>query len=396
MSRLRFQVALFTVIRLVFNIAHRMVYPFLGVIARGLGVDLPAMSLALTARAVIGTIGPFAATVADSRSRKFGMLLGVGIFSLGSGVVVFFPTLIGLTVSLVLTSLGKYIFDPGMQAYLGDRIEYERRGLAIAITEMGWSLAYVVGIPLVGLIIARQGWMAPFPLFALLGGLSFAALFFLLPGVPLAAPSSNGAVANFRLVLISAAALAGLSISMLTSAGNELVNIVFGVWLEESFGLKIAALGLAAAVIGVSELTGEGLVAGFVDRIGKPRAVGLGLAANSLAALLLPLLGRTEPGALIGLSFFYLSFEFTMVSLIPMMTEVLPAARATLLAFNVAAFSLGRAVGAPLAPLLYSHGLWAITLATAALNLVAIGALRVLSVQPGAVPSVAVAPSDAD
>ena len=52
MQRLRYQIALFTLIRLIFNTAHRMVYPFLGVIARGLGVDLPAMSVALTARAV--------------------------------------------------------------------------------------------------------------------------------------------------------------------------------------------------------------------------------------------------------------------------------------------------------------------------------------------------------
>lgn len=396
MNRLRFQIALFTATRLIFNVAHRMVYPYLGVIARGLGVDLPAMSLALTARAVIGTVGPFAATVADSRSRKFGMLLGIAIFSLGAGVVAFLPTLAGLTISLVLTALGKYIFDPGMQAYLGDRIPYERRGLAIAITEMGWSLAYVIGIPLVGFIIARRGWMAPFPLFALLGALAFVALFLLLPHERLDPAASSGTVANFRLVLISVAALAGLGISLLTSAGNELVNIVFGVWLEDSFGLKIAALGLAAAVIGISELTGEGLVAAFVDRIGKPRSVALGLAANTLAALLLPWLGRTEPGALLGLFLFYFTFEFTMVSLIPMMTEVLPSARATLLAFNVAAFSLGRAIGAPLAPLLYSHGFWAIALGAAVFNLAAMAALRVLSAYMLVSPAALIAPSDSD
>jgi predicted MFS family arabinose efflux permease len=183
---------------------------------------------------------------------------------------------------------------------------------------------------------------------------------------------------------------------LLTSAGNELVNIVFGVWLEDSFGLKIAALGLAAAVIGISELTGEGLVAAFVDRIGKPRAVAFGLAANTLAALLLPWLGRTEPGALLGLFLFYFTFEFTMVSLIPMMTEVLPTARATMMAFNIAAFSLGRAIGAPLAPLLYSHGFWATALGAAVFNLAAMAALRVLSARMLVSPAALIAPSDSD
>ena len=373
------QLALFTVIRFVFNTAHRMVYPFLGVIARGLGVDLPAMSLALTARALVGTLGPFAATVADSRSRKFGMLLGLGVFSSGAGIVALLPTLPGLTISLVLATMGKYIFDPSMQAHIGDRVPYERRGRAIAITEMGWSLAYVVGIPLMGLLIARRGWVAPFPLFALLGLLMFAALYLLLPHEPLREPPPNGTFSSFRVVFASIPALLGLSIALLVSAGNELVSLVFGVWLEDSFGLKILALGAAAAVIGLAELSGEGLVAGFSDRMGKPLAIALGLAANSVAALLLPLLGRTTPGALAGLFLFYITFEFGVVSMIPMMTEVLPSARATLMAFNIAAFSLGRAIGAPLAPLLYGHGFWVVAVGAAAFNLVALVALRFMT-----------------
>jgi len=375
------ELALFTIIRFVFNTAHRMVYPFLGVIARGLGVDLAAMSLALTARAVIATFGPFAATVADSRSRRFGMLLGLGVFSLGAGVVAFVPTLLGLTISLVLTTMGKYIFDPGMQAYIGDRVPYDRRGRAIAVTEMGWSLAFIIGIPLTGLLIARRGWMAPFPLFALLGLLMFAALYFLLPHEPQNQPAQIGILSSFKVVLASTTALAGVSISLLATAGNELVNLVFGVWLEDSFGLKIAALSIAAAVIGLAELSGEGLVAGFSDRMGKPRAIALGLAANGLAALLLPVLGRTTPGALVGLFLFYLTFEFTVVSLIPMLTEVLPAARATLMALNIAAFSLGRALGAPLAPLLYGYGFWVVAVGAAGFNLAALGALRFMTAQ---------------
>jgi predicted MFS family arabinose efflux permease len=62
-----------------------------------------------------------------------------------------------------------------------------------------------------------------------------------------------------------------------------------------------------------------------------------------------------------------------------MMTEVLPPARATLMAFNVAALSLGRAMGAPLAPLLYKQGFWAVAIGAVVFNLVALGALRILT-----------------
>ena len=86
--------------------------------------------------------------------------------------------------------------------------------------------------------------------------------------------------------------------------------------------MQIAALGAASAVIGVAELSGEGLVAAFVDRLGVTRAIFIGLVVNSLAALSLPWMGRTELGAVAGLLIFYLSFEFALVSVYPLMTEV--------------------------------------------------------------------------
>jgi predicted MFS family arabinose efflux permease len=371
---LRWQLAAFTLIRMVFNTLHRMVYPFLAIFARGLGVNLTTISYALTARSVVGTFGPFAASVADHRGRRFGMLLGAGLFMAGAAVVVFWPSFPGLTISLVLATLGKYIFDPGMQAYIGDRVPYEQRGRTIALTEFGWSLAFVLGVPLMGFLIASKGWLAPFPLLSLLGVVTFGGLVWMLPKDAL---PENPARPwdNFRLVLTSLPAMAGLAIGLLATAANEQVNLVFGVWLEDSFGLKIAALGAASAVIGFSEMGAESLVAAFVDRLGKLRAIALGLVVNSLAALALPWLGRTEFGALAGLFLFYISFEFAIVSFLPVMTELLPTARATLMACNVAGLSLGRAFGAFLAPRLYGSGFLAVALSSVGFNLLALVAL---------------------
>jgi len=378
MTRLRTQLPIFTLIRTVFNTLLRMVYPFLSVFAHGLGVDLTTMSYALTARGLAGTFGPFVAVVADQQGRKFGMLFGAALFTLGASLVVFWPTFPVLVLSLILTTMGNYIFGPSLQAYLGDRTPYQERGRAIAVTEMGWSLAFIVGVPVMGFLIARSGWMAPFPLLTLLGVLIFAGLSLLLPKDEKPAGSTSTLGANMRAVLSFAPALAGLSIGLFASAANELVNVLFGVWLEESFGLKIAALGVAAMVIGFSELSGEGLVATIVDRLGKPRAVALGLSVNSLAALALPMLGRTEAGALAGLFLFYFSFEFTIVSCMPMMTEVLPGARATLMAFNVAFISFGRAIGAPLSTLLYRFGFSFVTVGAVCFNLLALLSLYVM------------------
>jgi predicted MFS family arabinose efflux permease len=359
---------------------HRLVYPFLPILLSGLGVSLPTISLALTLRALLGAFSPFLASVADSRGRKSGMLLGLLVFSLGVGVVAVWPTFPAFIISLLLAAGGKYIFDPSMQAYLGDRVAYQRRGLALALTEYSWSLAFILGIPLMGLLIARWGWSAPFPFLALAGLFSIVWLGWLLPKDPLPEANQSGIWRNLRAVLSYKPALLGLLMGLFMSTANETVNLVFGVWIEDSFGLKIAALGAAAVVIGVAEFGGETLVGLVTDRLGKPRSVAGGIILNCLAVLMLPFLGHSLGGALVGLFLFYITFEFGVVSALPLMTEIVPTARATFMAATVAGFALGRALGAFLAPSLYKWGIFGSGVAAVVFNLLALGSLYFLIV----------------
>ncbi len=369
--------ALLAGIRTLFNTAYRMMYPFLGTFARALGVPLEEMAWVLSARSLVGAASaPFLSRIADLKGRRIGMALGLALFSLSLAGVVFWPTFETLALALVLSTVAKYLFDPAMQAYLGERVPYEQRGLALSITELGWSLAFIGGIPLMGFLIARWGWMAPFPLLGTLGLLSLALLWRMTPDDRAAQAARPGRREGFRAVFASSTALAGLAVGFFASSANEVVNLLFGVWLEDSFGLQIAALGGASAVIGLSELGGEGLVAALADKLGKKRAIALGLSGNILAALLLPRLGGSVAGALAGLFLFYITFEFTLVADIPLMTELLPQARATLMAFNVTVLSLGRAFGAPLGTFLYRYGFPTVVLGAAALNGLALLALR--------------------
>ena len=363
------------VLRTIFNTMHRMVYPFLGTFARGLGVDITALSFALTGRSLAGAFVPFIASVADQRGRRFGMLAGIALFTIGVALVAIWPSLWTLTAALILALLGKYMFDPAMQAYFGDRVPYGRRGLALAITELGWSLSFILGVPAMGFLIASYGWSAPFPVLALLGLGMFAVIWKMAPRRDSNHVPARNPWANFGAVLRNRPALMGVSIALWASAANELVNLIFGVWLEDSFGLQIAALAGASAVIGLSELSGEGLVALLTDRLGKARALALGISANTGAAILLPFIGRTEVGALVGLFLFYITFEYVMVSHVPMMTEMLPGARATVMSFNLTGHSLGRALGAFLAPILYGVGFQYVTVGVVVFNVLGLLAL---------------------
>jgi predicted MFS family arabinose efflux permease len=371
------QLLILTAARTVVNSGYRMIYPFLPVIARGLGVELSELALAITARSSLGLASPFLGSFADVVGRRRTMLIGLLLYSASLMIVGLSPTLPALFVSLILAAAGKLILDPAAGAYLGDRVPYSRRGLAMALSEVSWSGAFLLGVPLAGWLIARAGWNKPFLLFAILG-LGSAALVRVIVPTEAAHPHVQPSLrSSFRLVLGSRAAMAGLAVGLLISTSNELINIVFGAWLEYGFGLQVAALGAASAVIGVAELSGEGLVAGLADRLGKRRAVALGIAANAAACLALQPLGRTLPGALAGLFLFYISFEFALVSGIPLMSELVPGARATVLAGNMGSHSAGRALGALIGPALFaggvlSSGLVANAVAAAALDAVAL------------------------
>lgn len=371
------QLITFMFLRTILNTAHRMVYPFLSVFARGLGVDLSTMSLLMTVRSLLGTSGPLFAPIADRRGRKFGMLAGILIFTFGVSLVAIYPSFWTLAIALMFSIVGKYMFDPAMQAYFGDRIPYHQRGTALAVTEVAWSLSFIVGVPVVGFLIDKFGWSAPFPFFTILGFLIFFIVWRMVPREDSHHQLTKSSREGYRAVLTSAPAKAGIAIAMWASAGNELVSVIFGVWLEDSFGLKIIALAGASAVIGISELSGEGLVALTTDRLGKPLALTIGLVGNALAAILLPIIGHTQSGALVGLFLYYITFEYIMVSHIPLMTEIVPSARATMLSMNVTGHSLGRALGALLAAFIYQQfGFLFVALTAVIFNVAALLALR--------------------
>jgi predicted MFS family arabinose efflux permease len=370
--RLSLQIAAFSLIRTIFNTGFRMIYPFLPVLARAVGVNLETMALIVTARSTLGLAGPVLGSLGDHIGRKRAMLIGLVLFVWGLFLVIFWPTFISLMLGFILGAAGKIIFDPAMQAYLGDRVLYAKRSRAIALTELGWSWAALFGLPLVGWIIARAGWIAPFPLLASLGGIAIFILWKILPSDPITTRANAGFKQALRAILAHPAALAGLGVGLLISFSNETVNIVYGAWIEQDFGLKVEALGAASAVIGLAELSGEGFVAALTDRIGKRWAIGSGIALIIMACLSLPFLGHTLPGALIGLFFIFIVFEFTFVSAISLMTELVPDARATMMAGNLTAAALGRALGALIGPTLFTIGLLANSTAAAGLAALAL------------------------
>ncbi len=369
-GRLRMQVAVATLARLVINSGYRMVYPFLPEISRGLNISQRTAGQLMTVRAAVGVTSPLFGLYSDRHGRRPMMAGGVLVLVAGAAIIALGPCYPAVILGFALLGMTKALFGPSLLAFLSERVPYERRGRAVAVVELAWGGSILAGIPLLGWVIEMWGWQAAFVVLAAAGCAALVALWRALPndGPAVALPAGRtGLTQVTRLVFRNPAARAMMAVTGLMIAANEIVFIVYGGWMETEFGLSVGRVGLATAVIGAAELLGETGVGGIVDRLGKRRSLAVGLLLTAAGYLCLPRIAISLPWALMGLFFAFLFFEFTIVSTIPLSTEVVPAARATMMALTGTAGSLGRAAGAWVGTTLWELGGMAVNGAAAGL-----------------------------
>ena len=343
------QIVVATMARLCINTARRFVYPFAPAISRGLGVPLVAVTSLIAVNQATGLLSPFFGPLGDRWGYRAMLLVAIGLLGTGMLLGALVPVYSAILIALFLAGLAKSIFDPALQAYVGERVPYERRGLVIGVIELSWSGSSLVGIPIMGLLIEHVGWQGPFLVLAVLSILALLALGLLIPArhdQQQHARHNPGFREGWQQLRANRLALGGLGFGFLFSMANDNVFVVYGAWLEQAFALSLVALGAATTVIGVAELLGEMLTASVADRLGLKRALAAGAGLAILAYACLPVMGQTLPLALLGLFLVFLTFEFGAVTAISLFTEVLPGARATMMSAFLAVASLGRVAGA--------------------------------------------------
>jgi predicted MFS family arabinose efflux permease len=339
--------------RTTINTSFRIIYPFLPSIARGLGVSLTAASGLITLRLVARMGAPLLGPLADRHGRRRTMEAALLLFALASALLAGVGTFAAAAVAFVLYGIAKALYDPALHAYLGDAVPYHERGRATGAIELSWSSAWLLGVPASGFLIERFGWRAPWAALLALGllgmGLTHAGL---PPAAPGSAHSSDKSLAasmtiTWRNLLRRRAVVVLLLTSLLLTLANEIPFIVYGAWLEAAFGLSLTALGLASTVVGLAEAAAELGTTAITDRLGKRRSVLVGLLGLAASMVALPCLVRLGlAAALTGVALMLLTFEFGVVSLLPLTTELAPDARATLFSLTATVFSLSRILGA--------------------------------------------------
>jgi predicted MFS family arabinose efflux permease len=334
-TQLTLTIVVTTLCRLVLNTARRFVYPFAPALSRGLGVPLTAITSLIAVNQATSVIGLFFGPVADRLGYRLMMLAGMALLVVGMFAGGFFPFYGVILIALFLAGLGKSIFDPALQAYVGERVPFHRRGLVIGFL-----------VPAIALLIDRLGWRSPFFVMGGLGLIGILILRILIEKGGQKDPQKDSPVLfknAWRPLLRERAALGALLYSFWVSVANDNLFVVYGAWLEDRFSLSIVALGFGTAVIGIAELIGETMTAALADRLGLKRSLTGGLVACIICYGILPYMSQTLGLALVGLFLVFLSFEFMIVTGLSLFTELLPSARATMMASYLATAGIGLA-----------------------------------------------------
>ena len=379
---------LLTLGRLAINTNLRMMFPFAPAIARGLELPVQTITDLIAFRYLVGLIGPLFGSLSEQYGRRIIAIGSLGLFAASMWMIPLGMGYWPLAIGLGLAMFAKSIYDPTVYGYLGDAVPYERRGRAVGFLEISWAGGMFIGAPFVGLVMAWQGWQAPF---WWLGGLALVAAVWLWGAMPrvargtAVAPSLSVAqVLRERPVIWVV-----LAYILLFTTSMTLMFVNYGTWLEETFAAELGQLGqtlfqgragllggigVVTAVIGLAELLGEGSTALFSDRWGKRPFVLVCAAVVTAMYALLPSASHSLPLVMLVLFVLFLFFEGAVVGGLSLYSELVPRARSVVLSIVFGGLNLGFALGSWLGTRVWdAAGLATTCYISAVLTLVAFG-----------------------
>ena len=338
------RLAIIVASRLMLNAIFRVTYPLVPFVAATFGVSLRAATWLVTIQVLAGLASPLGGWLSDRRGYRGTMLLGLGISCVGAVGVALAREFAMIVAALAVIGLGAAIYQPSMHAYVGELTPLARRGRALGIVELSWSLAGIIAVsPIVAVVIWSGELRLPFGLLALLILVMLLLSAFSLP--PEQRHRAQHEALSFRRVIGQPHILAFLLFLWFAVCGQEVLFIAQVPWLTQRFNASPQTISVALFVFGLGELAGVFLVTIFADRIGRLRAPLLGFTGAALIYVLLPILSQTWTIYLGLFALFALAFEFAIVSSFALASGLDPAARGTVMAGSTVATATGRAAG---------------------------------------------------
>lgn len=316
--------------------------------AKDLDISIPSAGLLVSLYAMGVAIGAPILTALTSRLPRKGLLIGLmGLFTIGNALASLAPGFTSLVIARILTGFAHGVFFSIGSTIAAALVPAERRGSAIAIMFAGLTVAIVTGVPFGTFIGQHFGWRATFIGVALLGVISLAASWLLVPH-----DLKNEKAASLRTqvkVITNKRLLLGFLMTTLGYGGTFVAFTYLSPILQEVTGLSEAVVNFMLLLYGVAIALGN-LVGGKVANKHPLKAL---LWLFILQALVLLLFTFTAHYTIWGIVTLFImgGLSFANVPglqlyIVQTAEKHLPGTEDVASAFNIASFNVGIAIGA--------------------------------------------------
>lgn len=279
-SEERFIIFVAPLINSVAGIAIDLFAPSIPSIGRELGVSAAVMQNTITVTLLFYAFGQLCfGVLADWRGRRPSILLGLGLFMVGSLLAAAAASIETLMLGRALQGFAIGACQVVSRAVLVDRIRGERFPVAVVYLSLAFGLGPVISPYVGGLVEEYAGWRWNFGLYFSYGALVLA---FVLYGLkesllPQARKTPRQSAAGAGRILTNASFLSAVMLLGASFAAFLLWNVVGPYLVQERFGKGSSFFGTTALGVGCGYLFGT-----FVNRLLVVRFSGSRLMAGGL------------------------------------------------------------------------------------------------------------------
>jgi DHA1 family inner membrane transport protein len=334
---------LFTAVNLIIGSGVFVIGGILTPIAADLGVGVPAAGQAMTAYALANALlAPLLLLATGAWPRKRALLLALALFTAGNLVCALAHSLALLLAGRVLMGVGA-AFTAMAAGIAVALVEPARRGKALALTFLGISLSYVVGVPVGTWLGLAYEWHTPIWLFA---GLSLAALLAVARWLPGEIRAPGASFDGLGRLLARREVLATLLMTLAYFTAIFVVFAYIGPVLQALVPMGREQQSLTLALFGLSGVVGT-LTGGMAnDRFGPMRTLRVQMAVLGTMMALLPLTQGSWAALVAVLVVWGIAGFGMMPPQQSRLAAMAPAQAPMLLSLNTSMLYLGTAAGA--------------------------------------------------
>jgi len=336
----RRHVSTLTIARLTSNACFRYAPPFLASISKDFHISLSRLGLALMITEIAMGISPILGRLVDRLHRRTAMAGGLLAISGAATIAAASPSVWIFVLGILLIAIAKFIFDIGLASWVNDHVEYEKRGRVIGITETSWALGLLIGVTAMGLVAAASSWRWGYAVGAISVAVMALIVMTRLDGHDVAGSQRSRETVKPKMPLNGYWIFGAMFFLM---AASQTLFVTFGSWLEDEFGFTEAGISAVVFGLGAFELLASVTSARRTDTWGKERSAIFGAALIFPAGLLLTVGHNNQVTGLILLGIYLLGFEFSIVSMLPLAANLIPASPGRGLGIVLAGGTLGRA-----------------------------------------------------